>query len=105
MCNLSQVATGARYLRGVDRVLPKSNMCSIWGATIAHQIKHMFDLVSPIAHHIKHMFDLVSPIAPQINHMFDLVSPIAHQIKHMFDLVSLIAPQIEHRVAGCGKTT
>ena len=33
MCNLSQVATGARYLRGVDLVLPKSNMCSIWGAT------------------------------------------------------------------------
>ena len=54
MCNLSQVATGARYLRGVDRVLPKSNMCSIWGATIAHQIKHMFDLVSPIAHQIEH---------------------------------------------------
>ena len=33
MCNLSQVATGARYLRSVDQVLPKSNMCSIWGAT------------------------------------------------------------------------
>ena len=33
MCNLSQVATGARFLRSVDRVLPKSNMCSIWGAT------------------------------------------------------------------------
>ena len=33
MCNLSQVATGARYLKGVDRVLLKSNMCSIWGAT------------------------------------------------------------------------
>ena len=33
MCNLSQVAIGARYLKGVDRVLLKSNMCSIWGAT------------------------------------------------------------------------
>ena len=33
MCNLSQVATGARYLKGVNRVLLKSNMCSIWGAT------------------------------------------------------------------------
>jgi len=94
MCNLSQVATGARYLRGVDLVLPKSNMCSIWGATIAHQIKHMFDLVSPIAHQIKHMFDLVSPIAHQIKHMFDLVSPTAHQIKHMFDLVSHVVEEL-----------
>ena len=27
------MAAGARYLRGVDRVLPKSNICSIRGAT------------------------------------------------------------------------
>ena len=91
MCNLSQVATEAQSFRVVNQVLIKSSICLIWWATIAHQIKHMFDLVSPIAHQIKHMFDFVSPIAHQIKHMFDLVSPIAHQI--------------EHRIAGWEKTT
>ena len=54
MCNLSQVATEAQSFRVVNQVLIKSSICLIWWATIAHQIKHMFDLMSNYAHQIEH---------------------------------------------------